>query len=413
MKGNDDDTSRNDHTSHSMSADAASVHAGRSSDTEVASLFDSCNSDDEDDASIEACGSQEYAQFVDETGRRQDLEQPQPIDNTATAAKPAADTLAAPAAEPPLPTKLPALTATEGLVFDLNQPWERSLLRQLEEAEKKECGYPRRELMLLGHTESRDFAMDYDQDDSMSVDTNASSTVPNRPQLIHRTILNMQPRVVYNLPVPDNTENERIVEMAIDRQQQPVVVAIVKRNPKKGYDSESSSLTGATMQTEEDRDETSFPIAKTIPDQLPGGQRSRQEQQDYYFLELEESVNGESNYNNNINNNLDGMTAAATLPDPGCFCLGYNMLDYVLPPPPPQGGMYLKKNSPRLGIRHSRLPRVKEEQTCLPEEVDFVNKNKKSFPTHRSSQRSAEPEGNYRPSRNDYYPSTTRQGVDF
>ena len=165
---------------------------------------------------------------------------------------------------------------------------------------------------------------------------------------------------------------------------------------RKGRDSAASSLTEVTLQTEDDRDEISFP-AKKIPDQLPGRRRRPDTQ---HFLEMEASVNDEE-----TSYTQEGAVTVATtgLPDPGCFCMGYNMLDYVLPPPT---NVYSAKNQ-RLGLRTKQLSRVEEDTAALPEIIDLTDIK---ATTYRSPKN--EPEGSYSPARN-HYSAQKRQSVEL
>lgn len=97
------------------------------------------------------------------------------------------------------------------LKFDLTQPWQRSLLRDLEQIEnsmqKEEYETrprPRQaDRILLGHSESGDFLLECEDD--ISTATDASSTCPTRLQVIHRHQFPMRPRVPSreDSPTPD------------------------------------------------------------------------------------------------------------------------------------------------------------------------------------------------------------------
>jgi len=74
------------------------------------------------------------------------------------------------------------------LSFDLEQPWQRSLLRELENIENSEedkHARPRSQKILLGRAQSGDYLVEYSDDDA-SIMTDTSSTLPMRSQSIHR-----------------------------------------------------------------------------------------------------------------------------------------------------------------------------------------------------------------------------------
>lgn len=466
MNSNNNNHGRDD----ACSKASADTTADRVSDAEAVSLLDSCESEDEEDCvSIVACGSEDYSQYIDETGRQQDdkndvvgvaVDSPQPgtpsIVNTT--APPAPVTPDPPAAVLIRDTSKspPPVSRPDGLAFDLNQPWERSLLRQLDAVQQKQQQHPtlplvgsngknshqqlqpprRRELMLLGHTESRDFAMDFDQDGTdFSLDTNASSTLPSKAQLIHRTLLNTMPqaRVVYHVADDDDNDDD---DNDDDDDHERMVLSqqhyLRMERQRMGRDSATSSLTSyMTMQAEDDRDEVSFPAAKKIPDELPGRRKAAAAiiTEHQPFLEMEASVN--ENKNDDVHNdddeedssNMDLVTAANALPDPGCFCLGYDMLEYVLPPPTTSYNTSKKNQRRQLSgvMRPSQLPRVEEDPVVptavFPEIIDVTHvKVIRRHHQYRNNNQKSEPEGSYV-----YYSTaaasarttTRRQGVDL
>lgn len=349
----------------SSTASVPEMAMARSSGDEVASLLDSCDSGEEDCESVVASGSEYYSQYVGETGRREDE-----VDNDFHTMS---DNNKIAAAVVVRDVTLSALPRLNGLAFDMNQPWERSLMRQLEEAEHESEKPRRRELMLIGHTESRDYGMDLDGDDTVSLDTSASSTVPTKAQLIHRTILNRDPRVIgYH----QQTQQETLLQAKLHDDAK-----------RKGRESETSSMTSATIQSEEDRDEVSSPTGMKIPASLPGRRRKPEQQQG--LLEMEPSANGDEEY------------TATTYVDPGCFCLGFDVLNYVLPPPDAVAADYSKM---RFGTRTTtRLSRVEEDP--MPEVIDLT-----SVKAYRNAYRRSEPKGIFEPTGKIYM---TRQGVDL
>jgi hypothetical protein len=382
----------------------------RSSD---ASLLDSCEGEDEEDGadctSIQACVSEDYAPYVDETGQLRDKSS---HEDTAMAkintgkgkvslndAKPTCNIHqeeAVNAIRREVSLSPPQL---DGLAFDLNQPWERSLLRQLEkDAQLSPTSTRTRTMMLLGHTESRDFAMDYDpnNDDNVSLET-SSSCPPRRMQFIHRPEnVPPEPRVVYRIPPSnDDDPDEYDHHGAASRiQLQQMRYRQVNKMGKGNVASPStaSSLTSVTQQNFDGRDDEHRPMLLPPP---------------HNFLEMEPSA-GHSYHEEDPNNmNLPDLIHHSA-PDPGCFCLGYNMLEYVLSPPVPPRA--LKRN---VGVlRPARLPRVDEVDITtlgvksIPEVIDVSTAHhKKQSVKPRAT--SVEPEGSYFTATENYYTTAT------
>lgn len=111
----------------------------------------------------------------------------------------------------------PQKNLRDKLKFDLTQPWQRSLLRDLEQIESAmEDDYgthrrPRADRVLIGHTESGDYLMECEDD--LSTATDSSSTVPTRLQLVHRnqfpTRRRFTSRDEYPEVVPDHSVDIR------------------------------------------------------------------------------------------------------------------------------------------------------------------------------------------------------------
>jgi len=93
----------------------------------------------------------------------------------------------------------------EGLDFDVNVPWQRSLLRELKKTSAEGAPEPNsgsaraqgvnngrfslggyRQVYGVGHTDSRDFGVPVYELDSMTMTSDASSTIPVKSQAIHR-----------------------------------------------------------------------------------------------------------------------------------------------------------------------------------------------------------------------------------
>jgi hypothetical protein len=102
-----------------------------------------------------------------------------------------------------------------------------------------------------------------------------------------------------------------------------------------------------------------------------------------YFLEMEPSVhNGTEAQQDEYSKDL--ATNNTILPDPGCFCLGINMFDYMLPPTSHHAaanghlGMKSSGRSSRLKgvMRPTRMALVQEDEPVLPEIIDLKHRIK-------------------------------------
>lgn len=204
------------------------------------------------------------------------------------------------------PPRLISASSSDQLSFDMDEPWERSLARQLEQGhcdDEDNCYRP--EYMFVGHTESSDFMFPVDQDDAASLGTSVSSTVPTKNQWVHRSLL------MRGLEPDGAHTNDASAE------KQP------KRHVRR--DSARSQLTTAS---EDERDDTvistiAAPLLALIDEQrrkptpIPESRLKRES----FTVTDDESI---QYYVNN--------ESISSLPDPACFCLGYNVFDVVLPP---------------------------------------------------------------------------------
>ena len=420
----------------------------RSSDT---SLLDSCVDDDEDDddnASVKACDSngEEYAKYMDKTGRQQyqptDARISKPVSanpgivlsNVTPVPPPTAtvtpeNTARTPKADHPSPSTIARRNVSlsppgmDGLEFDMNQPWERSLLRQLQAPNEGNASPSRqyelkktepivlpttKPMMLLGHTESRDYAMEYDIDDTVSLETSSSCPPMNKMQFIHRSPHSPpQPRVVYHIPSSNDDDHNNYPTASYYYQHSPPVTTdklpqMQSSSPhsysqlpiiigKHDYHpTAASSLTNGSFTTNDGRDDELMMmmddngiVYKKIPAHLPHSVTTRTTQQ---YLEMEPSMGGGASYgemmdyhSNAVNEQQHYLNQPNTdhiQPDPGCFCLGYNMLEYIISAAPPTQRPPLHGKKPRLNgvLRPVRLPPVTENLSMM-EHMSRLNHN--------------------------------------
>lgn len=309
------------------------------------SLLDSLEDEDDCDSLAANSDDEDYRKYVDNTGckLRDALNEttPKPV-----SPQPIHSSYKLPPPEPPSPKYyMPHAPRKDGLAFDMNTPWERSLLRHLERQQSKEEQRAKRDLMYVGHTESRDFAMDWENESTLSMETDTSSTIPVRAQFVHRTLLNQspQPRVVgyqaQEKPDPKGTVPTTTHQPAPSPPPQSSVLLVSR--------TETSEIT--TLTTKDDRDDNG---GANVPDHTPPRRRMHKSKapktSPKQYLEMELSK--------------EEKQQPPSLPDynPACGCLG-NMFDYVLPPP----------NQTR---RHSRaaipLSQIEEETYMEPQRVD-------------------------------------------
>lgn len=262
---------------------------------------------------------------------------------------------------PPPAPRVVSSSSADQLAFDMNQPWERSLARQLEQVACDEQEYHYRpDFMFVGHTESTDFGEPVDHDDAASLGTSVSSTIPTKNQLIHRSLLmrGLKP------------EQDSTMDASLNNKAKP----FVRR------DSVGSQLTIASEDERDDSTNSAIPshLLALIEEQRrkPASPKAASP-----YLELEPSTVDDESIQY-----FDYNDSTSALPDPACFCLGYNVFDYVLPPQEmTTRGTNWRKSVPR---RNSQLFRVDE----YPEE------NQTSPMTSSTANVSnADPEGTYYP----------------
>ena len=324
-----------------------------SSSEEGTSLFD------DDDSIVDTDDEGEENSLTVQDGRHRDQRQQQQHHTTTSLMvdRPI-DTISHHHNDPPTrnkyhpPSRLISASSSDQLSFDMDEPWERSLARQLEQGQcddEDNCYRP--EYMFVGHTESSDFMLPVDQDDAASLGTSVSSTVPTKNQWVHRSLL------MRGLE-PDGAHTN---DASADKQ------------PKKHVrrDSARSQLTTAS---EDERDDTGIstiaaPLLALIDEQRrkPTPMPESQLKRESFTVTDDESI---QYYVNN--------ESISSLPDPACFCLGYNVFDVVLPPLTTSSRAVSgrRRSMPR---RTSQLFRVEEhpgeKQALSPAKKDEANRS--------------------------------------
>lgn len=409
--------------------------------------------DGEDDDSLAAMASDEdndYTEFVHACGRSL-CSEAHPRDTVATPTSSRPTSIAPAVVTPPrkqydasvdkiMSEQKPILAprqvsyGPDGLVFNMNEPWERSLQRQIQSGLKDQhiIVNDKNNTLLLGHTESRDYAMEVNRDD-VSLGTNASSTVPHRMQVIHRSFHN-QNMMQQPPPPPTNhryssrpVEHNEEFEEFLTKNEAASRVGDVVKGCRSVDESTVSYLTNQFGNYEEFRDETQYSYSNNhmygspyVNDQVesrshyingrsghPNGgipssknrgfhssgnssnnhyggvpiasslQKSRSIRNDPNHsnrrLEMEASVHDEANSTTNDTANSmygDGIYSNVMAPDPSCFCMGYDMLNYVLPPV--YAPDVVHRSSRRYTVPRARLARVDENSKTSNRVIDLT-----------------------------------------
>jgi hypothetical protein len=165
----------------------------------------------------------------------------------------------------------------------------------------------------------------------------------------------------------------------------PLPINIGKHN---NHPTAASSLTNGSYATDDGRDDEVMMmdnngiVYKQIPTPLPHSVTTRTMQPPPQYLEMEASTGGGISYGEIMDYNnsseqqqqyyLNQPNADHIQPDPGCFCLGYNMLDYIISAAPltqqkQRPSLVLNGKKQRLSgvLRPVRLPRVNESATMM------------------------------------------------
>lgn len=281
------------------------------SDGDVGSLLDSAV-DEEDDSSLAAVSGDEgeqFHQYFDLTGRQQGRnESDHPSATRHRVRGEVAHKAGTPPMFPPLPqpSKPPIVSHRDGLTFDVSQAWQRSLLKQYDMQKSHPPARRKRpELMYVIHTESRDHGFSWDEGSAFSMDTSNGSAMPIHSQFVHRL----------HHPSLNGSEPPRPVDGV-------------------------SSLSETTAK--EDRDDaTSRPVYPSVSPTTPPPKivETNLEQSPRSVMQQHPSKLRTASRKQRMHDTMkpymhvgEPVTANMAPPDPACYCLGYNMLDVLLPP---------------------------------------------------------------------------------
>lgn len=243
-----------------------------------------------------------------------------------------------------------AAAMRRGLNIDLEQSWQRSLLKELDklevEGEVSRMEKHKPELMMLRHSESRDLAVEMDVDD-ITLGTNASSTVPIKSQLIHRAPLNQTEQKHYDRKVAK--EDHRDESSPVHH------VDFIARQNRSGDESEGESGDDSRQPTD---------TKKRVPDKVSRVSRKGKEAISLARARVIDNDTQQLNYLE-LEMSTDDGDACNPVPNAAaCFCLGTNVLDFWLPPDAPH---YRRR---RMSQRASHLGDIIEDAMETMDAVD-------------------------------------------
>ena len=219
-----------------------------------------------------------------------------------------------------------------GIHIDLTQPWQRSMLLQLEKLDHGLEVRPERkpELMVLGHAESRDFAYAIEKDD-MTLATTASSACPTKDQTIYRLdsacntslggdnhcLPQNYPRQMADSRRPRSRYSPRDVAMSTNED---------NRSEQKCQDGFPLYDCGVPQN---DTMETQRPFSRMMVNPCRGGGIGS-DFPDPRARNVDPRHSSRSQQDVSISEENDPSSGSQE----ACFCLGYNILDYWIPPVP-------------------------------------------------------------------------------
>lgn len=250
----------------------------------------------------------------------------------------------------------------ETLKFDLTQPWQRSLLRDLEHIEnsmlQEEEARPRphADRVLLGHADSGDYLLECEDDISMATD--GSSTCPVRLQVIHRHQFPMRARGRDESPEPD-----------------PAKFMDIRHSPKSIHDEIALSLSSPmpisqpTLQylSHPNLDHTAQDGFRPIPHALPTSGRKLSRGTVSSELYRANAFSEEAKPAQAARILVEEEPSVIDYSDPACMCMGYaSLIDLLLFNESPSVRKKKRRTSSHLESpplsRRSSLGRVEEEE---------------------------------------------------
>lgn len=209
-----------------------------------------------------------------------------------------------------------------GIHIDLSQAWQRSMLLQLEKLDHGLEVRPERkpELMVLGHAESRDFAYAIEKDD-ITLATTASSACPTKDQTIYRLDSSCNTSSGDGHCLPQNYPRQ----------------TPESRRPRSRYSNEEKCEEkcqgGFPLYdcgvVQENTMETQRPFSRMMVSPCRGG-----ENKTVFPSHRAKNVDQRHDMRKKVDDTLSEENDPSTGAQEACFCLGYNILDYWIPPVP-------------------------------------------------------------------------------
>jgi hypothetical protein len=245
----------------------------------------------------------------------------------------------------------PNVVHDRGLEFDMDEPWQRSLLRQFQAHYDRPRVRSPAVLVAVGHTESRDFALDVtgvggsSGRDDLTLTTEGSSTFPRKPQAIHRPWI-----------LPDDYEDGALFED--DTSQSTADPNLHTRHPhrhptapKANYGDSGHGVSPRSHREERDASCGRYSAASSGHRPRAGAGTAAP------WLEME-LPSGEQEHGGDFD---DATTVAVASNQDACFCMGYNVLDLWMPPASGNsrtraGGRSLRGGSRRGASSYKHLP---------------------------------------------------------
>jgi hypothetical protein len=237
-----------------------------------------------------------------------------------------------------------------GINIDLTQPWQRSMLLQLEKLDHGFQVRPERkpELMVLGHAESRDFAYAVEKDD-ITLATAASSSCPTtKDQTIYRldSTGTISAGDVHCLPqnfARHATESQR----SRSRYSHRVAISTNEHQGEEKCQAEFPLYDCGVVQHDTTGMETQRPYSRMMVNPRRGTANGTMMSD-----RRPENVSDRHDRRPPTDNSLSEENDPSTGAQEACFCLGYNILDYWIPPGPRRSDQFRSYQKRPHQLRH-------------------------------------------------------------
>ncbi|GAX27293.1 hypothetical protein FisN_23Lh139 [Fistulifera solaris] len=238
-----------------------------------------------------------------------------------------------------------SVVKNRGINIDLTQPWQRSMLLQLEKLDHGLEVRPERkpELMVLGHAESRDFAYAVEKDDITLATATSSSCPTTKDQTIYRldSTGNISAGDVHCLPQnlarheSQRSRSRYSHRGAMSTNEHPAEEKCQAEFPL--YDC------GVTPHDTVETQQRPYSRRMANPRRGTGNGTMMSDRRPEHMRDRRLSQT-----DNSLSEENDPSTGAHE----ACFCLGYNILDYWIPPGPRRSEQFRSSQKRPRQIRH-------------------------------------------------------------